>query len=125
VTSNAELPPQAVRNVRSLAVLMSLQGLANLAISALVLSKGVQPEPAGVWYFLNGPLALASGILALLAGGRTNRLESRSMGMAALILLGIAGVGTYKLPFGLLLSVAGVWTYLQQETKDAFARQGR
>src|SRR5262245_12503873 len=110
-----------MKNARGIAVLMFFQGIINIGISALVLSHGVVPAPTGFWYLCTGPLALASGIVAILAAGRNLRLESRWLGFVALGLLGASGLGTYKVPSGLIICVAGTYLYLQKSTKDAFA----
>jgi hypothetical protein len=101
---------------------MLAQGLANLAISALVLSETVSPEPTGMWYWLLGPCSLASGVLAIIAGRRNLRLQSRGMGLAALALLGLSGLGAYKLPTGILISALGIHVYRQREAREAFAQ---
>ena len=99
---------------------MLAQGLANLAISVLVLSETVSPEPTGTWYWLLGPCSLASGVLSILAGRRNLQLQSRGLGLFALGLLGLSGLGAYKLPTGIIISGLGIYLYLQRDTRDAF-----
>jgi len=109
-----------MNKIQSVARLMLAQGLANLAISALVLSETVSPEPTGTWYWLLGPCSLASGVVAIVAGRRNLNLQSRGMGLFALGLLGLSGLGAYKLPTGIIISGLGIYLYLQRDTRDAF-----
>ena len=112
-----------LNKVQNVARLMLAQGLANLAISVLVLSETVSPEPTGTWYWLLGPCSLASGVLAILAGRRNLQFQSRGLGLFALGLLGLSGLGAYKVPTGIIISGLGIYLYQQKEAKDAFLQK--
>src|SRR6185295_12219636 len=81
------------------------------------------PEPTGTWYWLLGPCSLASGVLAILAGRRNLQLQSRGLGLFALGLLGLSGLGAYKVPTGIIISGLGIYIYQQREAKDAFLQK--
>jgi len=111
-------------NIRGITILMTLQGLMNIVVSEIVIAEGVRPAPTGFWYFCNGPLALLSGTVALIAARRNRRFEDRELGLLALGLIGISGIGTYKMPSGLLIAAVGIYLYLKEETKEAFLHKG-
>jgi hypothetical protein len=45
------------------------------------------------------------------------------LGLFALGLLGLSGLGAYKVPTGIIISGLGIYLYQQREAKDAFLQK--
>jgi len=111
-----------VGQIRLVAALMQVVGLMNLAVSSMVLSKTLRPEPTGILYWLLGPGLLLSGIAGIVVGRRNFQLQGRQAGMVALFLLGVTGLGCYQFPVGLVIMVAGLLLYRSKEARTLFDR---
>ena len=110
------------RQIRLVAALMQVVGLVNLAVSSMVLSGTLRPEPTGIFYWLLGPGLLLSGIAGVIVGRRNFQLQGRVPGMFALGLLGVTGVGCYQFPIGIIVMIAGLLLYRSKEARILFDR---
>jgi hypothetical protein len=73
-----------------------------------------------------GPALMLAGLLALSAGWRNRRFESRARGLVALALLGAVGVAYFS-PVNPCSAVTlyGLFVYLSAPGREAFRSRGR
>jgi hypothetical protein len=111
------------RHVRIVSALLVLSGGLNLFVGLLAgAALGRDVAVDGTWRQLAfGPLLIVSGALALSAGLRNRKFESRGRGLAALVLLGAVGVAYFR-PVNPYLVVAayGLVLYLSPIGRAAF-----
>jgi hypothetical protein len=109
--------------VRIVAALLAILGSFSLLAGCLAgMALGRDVPTDGTWRQLAmGPWLIVSGVMALDAGVRNQRFESRSRGVLALLVMGAFGFvyGWLVNPFN-VVAVYGLLVYLSPAGRDAF-----
>jgi hypothetical protein len=112
--------PKHVRIVAGLLVFMGGVSLLIGLVAGAALGRDVRVDGT-LRQVAFGPALIASGSLALSAGRRNRRFESRARGLLALALLGAVGVAYFRLinPYS-AMALYGLLVYLSPPGRDAF-----
>lgn len=122
-----------IDRVSTIAVLLVLQGMADLVLGLALLGTGLfvavggaglppslAPLESRVAVLVFGPVLTAAGVLKIVAGVRNYRYRSPLLGIVALASALVSALNCACLPLALPLAAYGLYLYRQPAVERAF-----